>query len=135
MLSRPQSGPVKPSINASERTLRAITVLAFVPAVALLIPHGILTKDFCPAIGLVPAFLSFCFSIVRITNKAKSRRANISIDAFIAAFLVGTLIPGWVLIARDWDTSKALVGAYGTMPLMMDLYVILAKTRCVWISC
>lgn len=108
-------------MSSSDRTLRIVTVLTFEWALAFLIPHGVLSHDACPALGLVPMFLSASFGLVHSCKTVKSRPLDDKIDAFIATFLIYILIPGWVFIADEWDTSLALVGAYGTMPLMINL--------------
>ena len=115
----------------ADRLLRWITIWSFVPAIAFLIPHGALTNMPCPAIGLIPQGLSACFGVFHIYRRLNTRGIDIAVDLFLAIFLIGTLIPGWVLISENHsyflgiDTvSSTMVGTYGTVPLMLNLCVL-----------
>ena len=42
------------------RQLRIVTLLAFIPGFALLLPYGIITAKPLPAVGIAPLFFSAC---------------------------------------------------------------------------
>lgn len=109
------------TISHSDRALRIITILTFEPALALLIPHGIVSHQICPALGLVPMFLSACLGLIHVFRTVKARSVDSFIDAFLAAFLLSIMIPAFVVVAESRRLSKGLLGAYGTMPLIINL--------------
>ena len=111
----------KEPITPSERTLRIIPILDFIPALALLIPHAVANGGPCPAIGLAPAFISLCFGIAQLTTKTRHHRLDFLLDSFLTAFYQGVLIASWVIVAKDESRSRAVLGAYATMPLMVNL--------------
>lgn len=52
-------------------------------------------------------------------------RSGLSVfsDFVIACFLIGLLIPSWIILAGDWNGGRMMLGAYATVPMMITLYV------------
>ena len=75
------------------RALRLISICAFVPAVALLLPCGIITGRPVPALGIAPMFFSSAFSALMINGKPRLPKTTLCIHVFLAAFLIGVLVP------------------------------------------
>ncbi|KAK1058515.1 hypothetical protein LTR74_013319 [Friedmanniomyces endolithicus] len=108
--------------------LRLLTLLLWIPAFAFLLPYGIITEEICPTLAIAPMTFSAATATVHLAGKAKSRPANILLDLFVALFLLGALIPGWVLMAsahgrygwRGWPMGTTMVGTYGTVPVMVS---------------
>lgn len=112
------------SISESDRTLRIISIITFIPAIAILIPHGVLSDHPCPAIGLIPMSLSAAYGIVLINKTIKSQSIDTFIDAFLAVFLIGILVPTLIdLSPRRWyyGGDARILGAFGTMPLLINM--------------
>ncbi|KAG9682727.1 hypothetical protein KCU95_g14074, partial [Aureobasidium melanogenum] len=108
--------------SSLDRILRTTTLIAFFPALALLIPYGVASSTSVPALGLIPAFFSAVLGLP--TSKAKLQRGQLIlyIDLIIAIFLVSILLPFWVLTAGWYNSGNiVMLGTYGTVPLMMDL--------------
>ena len=90
------------------------------PDLALLVPHGVMSHHVVPALGLVPLFLSSVFGLIHAFKTVRSRSIDEKIDAFLAAFLFALLIPGIISIPHSWHGAR-LIGAYGTMPMILNL--------------
>ena len=97
----------------------------WIPAFGFVLGHGIATGELCPVLGIVPMTLSLLISVVHIAGKARHRGANIFVDLFAAVFLIGILIPSWILLSEGngWRSSHGAVmaGTYGTVPMMINL--------------
>ncbi|KAK5121808.1 hypothetical protein LTR85_004683 [Meristemomyces frigidus] len=114
---------------STARVFRIITILAFAPTVAFVLPHGIGTHMLCPALGILPMAISACVGLVHVLGKAKFRAVSIAMDIFCACFLIGVLIPSWVFIASggSWwygvNAGLVMVGTYGTVPMMVNFMI------------
>lgn len=120
--------------KSADHSLRLITILAWFPVFALLLPHGIVTRQALPVIGIVPMTFSACTGLVHLTGYAKIRAANIIIDLFCVCFLISILIPSWVFMAQEGryyrSNGSTMLGAYGTSPMMMNLYGKIPSSVC-----
>jgi len=114
--------------DATDRPLRLLTILAWIPAFALALPHGIETHLLCPAIGVLPMTFSVCIGIIHLAGKSKSRGINLAMDLFCALFLIAVLIPSWIFLAdhirRLTSVGKTMMGTYATVPMMLNLCAI-----------
>ncbi|PVH99273.1 hypothetical protein DM02DRAFT_615139 [Periconia macrospinosa] len=133
---------------ATERTLRIITIALFIPALVLCVASGIKTEKTKQGwmgsrppvsyFGTVPAFLSALTSaVVLYANRSKSLRLGddaraktqravmLVIDVILAAGYIALLVPLWILDAGivRWNGVAAMLLAYATMPLLINLYV------------
>ena len=75
-----------------DRTLRIITIVAFVPALALLIPSGVVTARPLPAIGLVPMAMSLVVSMAALGSKKSSSRMRPMADSIVAVSLMIVMV-------------------------------------------
>jgi uncharacterized membrane protein YhaH (DUF805 family) len=75
-----------------DRALRITTIIAFVPALALLIPSGVVTAKPLPAIGLVPMAMSLVVSLAALTSKKSSVRMRPTADTIVAASLMVVMV-------------------------------------------
>ncbi|KAK4494846.1 hypothetical protein PRZ48_014202 [Zasmidium cellare] len=112
------------SNNANEvnRFLRIVTIGCWVPAFPFLLAHGIVTNTVCPVLGIVPMTFSAITALVHLTGGAKHRIPNIVVDLFCGTFLIGVLIPSWIMLSDGWrgDRGVVMVGTYGTVPMMIN---------------
>ncbi|KAG9763221.1 hypothetical protein KCU73_g1535, partial [Aureobasidium melanogenum] len=51
-----------------DRILRTTTLIAFFPALGLLIPYGIVSTTTVPALGIIPAFFSATFGLLSLKH-------------------------------------------------------------------
>lgn len=78
--------------SRSERQLRFITMAAMIPALPLLITHGVITYQPLPAIGLVPMAMSAVSGAATLLIKVSDKR-KATIDIIIFFSLLAVLIP------------------------------------------
>ena len=115
-----KSDPNEPINPPGDRVLRIITVITFLPGLALLIPHGVESHRVLPALGLVPLFLSSLFGLIHAFKTVRSRSMDEKIDAFLATFLFSLLVPGIIAIPHSWYGTR-IIGAYGTTTMIINL--------------
>lgn len=80
------------------RQLRIVTLLAFIPGFALLLPYGIITAKPLPAVGIAPLFFSACSGALALTSSLRTPGAKAWIDILMAGFFIAVLIPRFVVI-------------------------------------
>lgn len=78
------------------RWLRVTTVLAFLPAFALLLPYGIISARPLPTVRIAAMFLSAAFSILVLRDAVRSPGVRACYDLFIAVSIIAILIPRYV---------------------------------------
>jgi len=133
------------------RAPRIVATCAFVPAVALLLPCGIISALPLPVVGIAPMFFSSAFSFLKINGTPLSPKTTFFIDLLIAMFLISVLLPRFVGLSlqfslislSSWIAKKyffsswismsegrltdlerdglLMLGTYGTMPMMVNL--------------
>ncbi|KAG9679334.1 hypothetical protein KCU99_g3088, partial [Aureobasidium melanogenum] len=115
------------NLSPLDRILRTTTLIAFFPALGLLIPYGIVSTTTVPALGLIPAFFSATFSLLSLKVNFRWSQLVLYIDTSLAIFIFSILLPFWVLSAgrRRWEDGGGVVmlGTYGTVPLLMDFCI------------
>lgn len=89
------------------RALRIVTICAFVPAVALLLPCGIISALPLPVVGIAPMFFSAAFSALTINGTPRLPKTTFCIHLFLASFLISILVPR--LVELDFNLSLAVV--------------------------
>jgi len=109
--------------SSLDRVLRTTTIVVFLPALALLIPYGVVSRSVLPSLGLVPAFLSAILSPLALNTSARWQWFILCIDMVVVSFLFGILMPFWLVTAsQTWiDSGTVMLGTYGSLPLMIDL--------------
>ena len=123
-----------------DRALRLASIFAWIPAFALLLPHRINTGRVLPVLGIAPITFSAVTGIFHVAGRAKSRTAYRLMDLFCASFLISVLIPSFVALAEYNNYGRwcmagiIMLGSYGTVPLMMSLYVLVQTTRALLVS-
>ena len=126
-------------ISPEDRVLRLLTIWSWVPAMGFLLPHGIITHNVVPALALIPMTMSLLCGLVHLFKCAGHPSASFAFtDVFVACFLVATGTPGLVKIKHDdyrwtaWSQydryALVMVGTYGTVPLMLNLYAFYASS-------
>lgn len=117
--------------NPTDRVLRAITIVSFVPALIMLIIHGVIFRSVLPAIGLVPMFVSSSFGMLYLMRNVKSGWIPFGVDMFLTTFLFAILLPSWISLARRWGSnSDIMLGTYSTVPIMLSLYAASPLSVC-----
>jgi hypothetical protein len=96
-----------PQQTDQHRTIRIVTICAFVPAVALLLPCGIISALPLPVVGIAPMFFSSAFSALTIDGRPRLPKTTFCIHLFIASFLISVLVPR--LVGLDFNFPLAAV--------------------------
>ncbi|KAK4574539.1 hypothetical protein LTR86_001380 [Recurvomyces mirabilis] len=123
-----------PTTSTPDRTLRLITLIAFPLAIPFAIPYAALAQQLCPALGLTPLLISAFLSLLLLCGIASGPRVSslrILVDLLCALFLLGVLIPGWVVLARGqarrWygnvESNVTMLGTYATVPMMVAFLI------------
>lgn len=121
-----------PKAPVPDFPLRLLTLLLFIPAFPFLLAHGIVAEYVLPALGLIPMSLSAVSGIAHLTGRvSKNSGWGCVADFWIAGFLIAILIPSWITMAEGYHYTRrdGLVAAYGTVPMMVALYVVLPLMR------
>lgn len=131
------------------RWLRFNTVLAFLPAFALLLPYGFISARPLPSAGIAAMFFSAAFSTLVLGGGVRFPGLRACCDPLLAASLIAILVPryvgsvcpfngycrilnqasSWIFLSirHDswWRKSERLVilATYGTTPMLLNLYV------------
>lgn len=131
------SSSTGPHILLTARTLRDLTLLAFLPTFALLLPHGIITGEPFPAVTLV-AMAGSCVLTLGL-RMTRTRDGQIALsptaadrpdggvvvafvaEALLAALYLGLLVPSWLAMAAHTRWGRPVWAAYGTVPVVMNL--------------
>jgi hypothetical protein len=79
------------------RTLRIVAICSFIPALALLLPCGIISALPLPVVGIAPMFFSSAFNAITINGKPRLPKTTLFVHLFIASFLISILVPRLVL--------------------------------------
>ncbi len=116
--------------------LRLLTVLSFIPALPLCIAHGAISHYACPATGLIPLAASVALGLLRLLQPAQrihlgSKQSSRDLSVFVvfaadltlAISLLAVLIAAWIHIEDRYNHGN-VVGAYATVPLLLNLYVV-----------
>ena len=113
------------ALSHQERTLRVLTVLAWIPAMALLIPFGVMTHTIVPALGLIPMTFSAVLGLAKLYDYIRTDFHILTItiytftmDAIITLLLLGFTIPGYVHMAIPE------LGTFASMPLLSNTYAL-----------
>ena len=126
------------ALSQQERTLRFMTVWSWIPAMALLIPFGVITETLLPALGLVPLTISAVFGLAKIYGFIKDdyRVHAVTIyaatmDGLIAVLLLGMTIPGILVVIQESGSSwrygadpLPMLGCFALFPLILNMYVL-----------
>ncbi|CZT20545.1 uncharacterized protein RCC_06403 [Ramularia collo-cygni] len=114
-------------ISDSDRTLRVLNAWLWIPAFALTLAYGITANEVVLPLGIIPMSFSAISTLIHLNppsanpaNRILTVRGGLSAfsDFLIASFLLGLLIPSWILCA-DGYRSSMMLGAYATVPLMI----------------
>lgn len=119
------------SIDATPKdnthTLHLVLACMWIPAVAFLIPHGVISLSLVPVLAIIPMTVSLFSSLFQLSGRSRSAALGTVVDLFVIAFLIGTLTPGLVLMARGRSrysvVTTAILGTYGTVPCMVSLVI------------
>lgn len=114
----------QPPVSASDRVLRAVTIINFVPTFCFLLPYAIIANKVVEPLGIIPAGLSAIYSTVCLLRKNQTRWRLLWIccDAFLAVATFSFLMASWIDMPYGWaDKRLTMVGTYGTFGLMVNL--------------
>ena len=138
-----------PEARNEHRWLRVTTVLAFLPAFALLLPYGLISFRPLPTVGIAAMFFSAAFSTLVLGGGVRSPGLRACCDLLLAASIIAILVPRYVRPVRPfngycrilnqasswiflsirhdswWEKSERLVilATYGTTPMLLNLCV------------
>jgi hypothetical protein len=116
-MNRPTSSP--PAIDP-HRQLRIISIFAFIPALSLLLPCGMISHAAWPAVGIAPMFFSSLFQAITIGSKPRMLKTTVLINTLLAAFLLAILVPRYEILklqllahvhVQSADLTTSLVGS------------------------
>ena len=90
-----------PTLPSSERTLRWVTIVTFIPGLAFLAATGA-SRDYAWAYtGIAPLSLSAILAlVVLVFLRGKFRKVVLALDLFLASFLLGVDIWAWAEAGR-----------------------------------
>lgn len=123
----------QPTTSPLDRTLRAITILTFLPTFCFMLPYAILANRVVEPLGMIPAAFSGVYGLLRLlrdrANKATQNRwrlVHIFADAFLAVMTLAFLMAIWIDLPysgrwRGGQNRLTMVGTYGTFGLMANL--------------
>jgi hypothetical protein len=86
-------GMVTSNDKNEHRWLRITTVLAFFPAIVLLLPYGIISARPLPTVGIAVMFFSATFSTLVLGGGVHSPGTRACGDLLLAASIMAILIP------------------------------------------
>lgn len=112
------------ALSQTDRTLRLITIWAWIPAMCLLIPYGVEAREPCLPLGLIPMTVSAVFGLHKVQSKSTQRYFTIFMDVLLACSYLSDLVPGLIIMAylRNWHRSQVqMLGAYASTPLLLNL--------------
>jgi hypothetical protein len=121
----------------TDRGFRVIMAIGFFPALGMLLPYSIICDNIVPAFGLIPMSLSSLVSAIALTRlNVIPRWLDFWVDAFLALSLFGLLLPSWLTLGNyGWQGSSLVVlGAYGTTPLTVNLYITFHSAFCLSVA-
>ena len=96
----------KPKIGPTDKVLRIINVIAWIPGLVLLIVDGVITRRLWAFVGIAPLSLSMLFALAVLSGGPKRRALTICMDIVLAGFLLGIDIWGWAILGHDyWDEN------------------------------
>lgn len=113
--------------------LRRLTIITFFPASILLICHGVLSSFAFPALGMIPQAGSAALGALllyrsKVVPHGSSIRALSSTNIFYADSLLiflflAMMIPTFVLLAKPEHEDMVILGTYGSVFMIINLYV------------
>lgn len=138
--------PTYPNDSTMSSTvfLRRITILSFVPAFLILLIHGVSSSWAFPALGILPLAVSAVLGALLLHRdrvaalgspiQALSPENIFYADTALAVWYFAFLIPTWVFLGRPSDEELIILGTYGSVFLMVNLFVSLIYRRLLWLS-
>ncbi|KAL1587912.1 hypothetical protein WHR41_03131 [Cladosporium halotolerans] len=119
------SNTIPDAPRAPNRQLRTITVLTFIPAMALAIPAGVVSAKPLPALGLIPMAASCFLGLVVLAGKGKRFPKGPHADFIVASSLILVLILSWIHLATThyWSSNEVMLGTYATFPMMINFCI------------
>lgn len=129
--------PTYPNDNTMSSTvlLRRITILSFLPAFLILLIHGVKSSWAFPALGILPLAVSAVLGALLLHRdrvaavgsaiQALSPANIFYADTVLAVWYFAFLIPTWLFLGRPWDRGLIILGTYGSVFLMVNLFVCL----------
>lgn len=110
-------------IDTTERVLRSILVYDFLIAIALLIPYGARASSTLLPMNSIPACFSAVIGLVGLGGGLKLRAVAIPFDSILFAAHLGMIVPSIISLTKSRDGNLVVLGTYGTVPLLANLYV------------
>ena len=109
------------------RSIRVLTILAWIPTLALGLPFSINNFSILPALGILPMTFSACVGMISLSQRRRvPHGVLVAMDIFCACFLFGVFIPSCVVLSgagHSIASDQTTVGTLGAAPMMLNLYV------------
>lgn len=133
--------PVYANDNSMSSTvfLRRITILSFLPAFFILLIHGVGSSWAFPALGILPLAVSAVLGALLLHRDRVAALGSpiqslspgniFYADSALALWYFAFLIPTWVFLGRPSDEEYIILGTYGSVFLMVNLFVYLIYFR------
>lgn len=119
--------------------LRRITILSFLPAFFILLIHGVGSSWAFPALGILPLAVSAVLGALLLHRDRVAALGSpiqslspgniFYADSALALWYFAFLIPTWVFLGRPSDEEYIILGTYGSVFLMVNLFVYLIYFR------
>jgi hypothetical protein len=126
--------PPANGLTTIAKVLRQLAIVQFPFAFILLLAHGLAAASPFPSLGLLPLAISALLSAY-ILNTSEvaisgspiflSLSNTVAIDVALIFFHLALLIPSWIHLTNGWSHSTIILGTYGTVFQMLDMYGIL----------
>lgn len=115
----------QPPPSATDRVLRVVTILNFIPTFCFLLPYAIFGGKVVEPLGIIPAGLSGIYGIaclLRKKNQIRWRLLRICCDGFLALATFSSLMASWLVMPYGFGGKRlTMVATYGTIGLMVNL--------------
>lgn len=112
--------------------LRRVTILSFPPAFLILLIHGVSSSWAFPALGILPLAVSAVLGALLLHRdrvaalgspvQALTPENIFYADTTLVIWYLAFLIPTWVFLGRPSDEEIIILGTYGSVFLMVNLY-------------
>lgn len=112
--------------------LRRVTILLFPPAFLILLIHGVSSSWAFPALGILPLAVSAVLGALLLHRdrvaalgspvQALTPENIFYADTILVIWYLAFLIPTWVFLGRPSDEEIIILGTYGSVFLMVNLY-------------
>lgn len=86
-----------------------------------MIPYGAASHNALLPLTTLPAAFSMIIGLIALGGGMKYKAVAIPFDAILLAAYIGMTVPSLVAIRNQYSVHLAMIGTYGTVPLLLNL--------------